>query len=202
MVRFILAAGIGTVLTLGNQPDHVSRQVVQVQRRSAEQHASARDLDDTLVDPWKIASGQPVVLLFVRTDCPISNRYAPKITKLQEEFQGKVRFWLVYPDADESPARIRAHLREYRYATPALRDVRHELVQVAHATITPETAVFNGAGELLYHGRIDNWYEDLGRARQAATTHELEDAVRAALENKRVNPDHANAVGCYIADIK
>ena len=33
-------------------------------------------------------------------------------------------------------------------------------------------------GSLVYHGRIDNLFEDFGRARPAATTHELEDAIR------------------------
>ena len=55
---------------------------------------------------------------------------------------------------------------------------------------------------LLYHGRIDNRYEDFGRARPAATTHELDDAIAAALAGKKPTPDHANAVGCYISDLE
>jgi hypothetical protein len=34
------------------------------------------------VDPFKSSDGRIVVLLFIRTDCPISNRYAPAIQKL------------------------------------------------------------------------------------------------------------------------
>jgi len=62
--------------------------------------------------------------------------------------------------------------------------------------------VFDPSGRLLYHGRIDNWYEDFGRSRAAATTHELDDAIAAALDGKSISPDHANAVGCYISDLK
>jgi len=58
------------------------------------------------------------------------------------------------------------------------------------------------ARKLVYHGRIDNWYEDLGRARSLATTHELDDAVTAALEGRAMVPEHADAVGCYISDVK
>lgn len=162
----------------------------------------AEDLTGRMVDPFATSSGRVVVLLFVRTDCPISNRYAPLVQKLSEKFRGKANFWLVYPDAAETPAQIRAHDHEYRYSIPALRDIRHELVKRAQATITPEAAVFDAGGKLLYHGRIDNWYEDFGRSRQAATTHELEDAVTAALAGKAVQSDHADAVGCYISDVK
>jgi hypothetical protein len=39
------------------------------------------------------------VLVFVRTDCPISNRYAPELRRLQDRFAPRgMAFWLVYPD--------------------------------------------------------------------------------------------------------
>lgn len=168
----------------------------------APEKSFAEDLRGKRVDPLAAAAGRPVVLVFVRTDCPISNRYAPTLERLSETYRGRVDFWLVYPDGKESAAQIRAHLNEFRYTIPALRDVRRELVKRAQATITPEAAVFNSAGVLVYHGRIDNWYEDFGRARPSPTSHELRDAIPAALNGKPVSPDHANAVGCYISDLR
>jgi len=159
------------------------------------------NLDGKAIDPFK-GEGRVVVLLFVRTDCPISNRYAPTIQKVIERFSGKAKFWLVYPDADESAAQIRAHDEEFHYTIPALRDVHHALVKRAQAEIIPEAAVFDASGKLAYHGRIDNWYEDFGRSRATPTTHELDDAVRNALDGKASTPAHVSAVGCYIADIK
>ena len=162
----------------------------------------ALDPGGSPLDPFKEARGKVVVLVFVRTDCPISNRYAPTIQKLNNEFRGKANFWLIYPNSSEPPARIRTHLAKFRYTISALRDTHHALVKRAQATITPESAVFDSKGKLVYHGRIDNWYEDFGRARPAPTTHELEDAIRATLDGRTVAPDHASAVGCYIADVK
>jgi len=164
--------------------------------------ASAENLDGKPVDPFTSSSGRLVVLLFVRTDCPISNRYAPTIRKLHEKFQGKADFWLVYPDAGESASRIRTHVEQFHFAIPALRDVHRDLVKRAQATITPEAAVFDSAGKLVYHGRIDNWYEDFGRSRAAPTTHELDSAIGNTLDGKPTVSDHANAVGCYISDLK
>ena len=162
----------------------------------------AENLDGKTVDPFKSSEGKIVVLFFVRTDCPISNRYAPAIQKLHEKFRGKADFWLVYPDASETATRIRAHDEEFHLRIPALRDVHRELVKRSHATITPESAVFDSNGKLIYHGRIDNWYEDFGRSRSAPTTHELEDAIRNTLGGNPTVPDHADAVGCYISDLK
>lgn len=163
---------------------------------------TAEDLSGKALDPLRVSQGRLVVLVFVRTDCPISNRYAPLLQELSEKFRGKINFWLVYPDRNESAPQIKTHLQEFHYSIPALRDTQHALVKRSQATITPEAALFDPSGRLLYHGRIDNWYEDFGRARSAPTTHELNDAISAALEGRTVGISHANAVGCYISDLK
>jgi AhpC/TSA family len=160
---------------------------------------AAEQLDGSAAHPFQSAAGKPVVLIFVRMDCPISNRYAPLIKKMNAEYAGKVAFWLVYPDPKTDAEKIREHEREYGFGLPALRDPHHTLVAQAQVRITPEAAVFDANHHLLYHGRIDDLYQDFGRARAAATTHELDDAIQAALSGKKP-PANAAAVGCFIAD--
>jgi thiol-disulfide isomerase/thioredoxin len=162
----------------------------------------AFDLQGNPVDPLKSASGKVVVLVFVRTDCPVSNRYAPTIQKLSAEHASKVTFWLVYPSKSESAGVIRKYEREYGYKIPALRDPQHALVSESQVQVTPEVAVFDASQHLVYHGRIDNLYEDIGRARSAPTTHELEDAIAAALSGKSLAVGATHAVGCYISDLE
>ncbi len=165
----------------------------------ASAQTTALHLDGTPADPFSAAPGKPVVLVFVRTDCPVSNRYAPVIQQISAKYTSKVDFWLVYPGSSASAEKIRQQEREYGFKLPALRDPLHTLVARAQVQITPEVAVFDAHQQLLYHGRIDNLYEDLGRIRRAATTHELDDAIQAALSGK-APPPNASGVGCYIAD--
>ena len=160
---------------------------------------TALHLDGSGADPFQEASSKPVVLVFVRTDCPVSNRYAPLIQKISSHYGDRVGFWLVYLGKTASAEKIRQHEAEYGYILPALRDPQHALVAQAQVQITPEAAVFDSYHHLVYHGRIDNLYEDVGRARPAATTHELDDAIQAALSGK-TPPPQAPGVGCFIAD--
>lgn len=169
---------------------------------AASQTAAALDLDGKSVDPLHLSAGKIVVLVFVRTDCPISNRYAPAIQRLSSKFSGDASFWLVYVDKKESTETIRRHNMEYGYKLPALRDAKHELVKLTGAQITPEAAVFDKQRHLVYHGRIDDWYKELGRAQRAATTHELEDAIRSAIGGTAPPVAAAPAVGCYISDLE
>jgi hypothetical protein len=154
-----------------------------------------------------VAGGQPndraTVLLFISVECPVSNRYAPEIQRLYTEFASKgVRFWLVYPNRAETPAIIAAHLKEYGYPDIVLRDRNHPLLKSVKPTITPEAAVFNASGRLVYQGRIDDRFVELMRERPAPTTHDLHNAVTAVLAGKTVMPSKTQAVGCFIADMQ
>jgi len=160
------------------------------------------DLAGKAADPFAVARGKVVALIFVRTDCPISNRYAPAIQQLSAQHVKKVEFFLIYPDKKESAEVIRKHDQEFGYRIASLRDPQHVLVNRSRARITPEVAVFDAERKLIYHGRIDNLYEDFGHTRKSATTHELEDAVQAAITGKALRTDATPAVGCYISDLE
>jgi thiol-disulfide isomerase/thioredoxin len=161
---------------------------------------SVVDLDGHVVNPFQHAAGTVVVFIFVRTDCPISNRYAPTIQQLSAHFAKNAEFFLVYPIRSESSVQIRKHLTEYGYKLTALRDPAGALVRAAQVRVTPESAVFSGDGRLLYHGRIDDWYAEFGRSRPAPTTHELSSAVEAAIAGKGVPVASVPAVGCFLPD--
>ena len=160
------------------------------------------DLDGKLVDPLR---PQPrtkaTVLLFVSTDCPISNRYAPDVRQLYDTYEKDgVVFWLIYPNPAETIAEIRDHLKSFSYPGTALRDPKHELAKAAGATITPETAVYDAKGALVYRGRIDDRYSAVGIEKAQAARHDLQDAIAAALAGKPAKQKFTQAVGCYIAD--
>lgn len=159
------------------------------------------DLDGRAVNPLAASSGKVAVLVFVRRDCPVSGRYAPAIQQISKRYADSANFWLVYPDKSESPETIRKSVAEYGYRLPVLRDPHHDLVKLGHVQITPEVAVFDRNRRLIYDGRIDDWYIDLSRARAAPTTHELDDAIHAAMAGESVARNEVRGVGCYISDL-
>ncbi len=160
------------------------------------------DLNGRTVNAFQSDAGKVVVMVFVRRDCPISGRYAPTIRRISAEHQKNVRFVLVFPDKSDSAGEIRKYLRDFHYSIPALRDPAHVLVKQAHAEFTPEAAVFDAKGGLVYDGRIDDLYVSFGRARPAPTTHELEDAVEAALAGRSAAKPEVAGIGCYISDLE
>jgi hypothetical protein len=161
------------------------------------------DWEGKLVDPFEAKEAKAIVFVFVATDCPISNRYAPEIRRLQSRYGALgVVFWLVYPDPDTSAEAIRKHRQEYQYSFGALRDPKHALVAKAKVRVTPEAAVFLANGNLVYHGRIDDRYVELGKERPSATTHDLQDVLQAIVDGRPVARARTRAVGCYIPDVR
>jgi thiol-disulfide isomerase/thioredoxin len=158
------------------------------------------DVNGQAVDPFHRTSGKVIVLLFVRTDCPISNRYAPTIREISTKYKNGAEFYLVYPVKSETADQINKHRKEYGYQMTALRDPEYALVKRAKARVTPEAAVFSADGKLLYHGRINDWYAEFGRARRAPTTQELADALAAATSGKPLAVASEPAVGCFLPD--
>ncbi|MEQ1352517.1 MAG: redoxin domain-containing protein, partial [Candidatus Acidiferrum sp.] len=104
---------------------------------------SVVDLHGSAVEELANSRGKVLVLVFVRTNCPVSNRYAPLIQQMSRQHGKDVSFRLVFPDKSESPEKIRNFLRDYKYELPAIRDVEHVLVKATLVKVTPEAAVFD-----------------------------------------------------------
>jgi hypothetical protein len=158
------------------------------------------DLAGKMVAPFVRQQGRAFVLLFIRTDCPISNRYAPEMRRLAAKYSKQgVTFWLVYPDETVTVQEIRQHLADYELPLAALRDPTHALVGLTGVNVTPEAVVFTSDGTRVYRGRIDDRFVDFGKEHPAATEHDLESALQAVLAGKPVAKPETKAIGCYIS---
>jgi hypothetical protein len=160
-------------------------------------------LSGASIDALQAPAGtKAIVYIFTTADCPISNRYAPEIQRLQKRFGPRgVLFRLVYPGRSDDEAAIREHIAQFSYESgQAVRDPGLTLVRFTGATITPEAAVIVNE-RVVYLGRIDDRYVELGVERPAPTTHDLADALTAVLAAKPVARPTAPAVGCFIADL-
>ncbi len=161
--------------------------------------AGLLDLAGKDADPFAAQHDRGLVFVFTRVDCPIANSYAPEVQRLAKQYSEKgVSFRLIYCDPDESSATVQKHLAEYRYDIGALRDPKREFARFCHVKVTPEAAVFLPDGKLVYHGRIDDRYADLGKSRPEARQHDLARAIDSLLAGQSVPAAGGAAVGCMI----
>src|SRR5438270_1361548 len=115
-----------------------------------------------------------VVLLFVSTDCPLSNNLVPELNRIQQAYAPRgVLFYAVQGDATVAADAVRKHVKEFGYVFPYLFDTKESLADFTGATTTPEAAVLSPSGELLYMGRVDNRLEAFGKQRVKITQFDL-----------------------------
>lgn len=169
-------------------------------QESAPLRWSGSDVDGAPVTV-PVEGAKATVVLFVAVDCPISNRYAPELARIQGEYGPKgVKFVRIYLDSSFSSADFREHAEEFKLAMPAVLDAKHEIVKLVGATVTPEAAVLGSDGLLKYRGRIDDSYLEHGRLRLEEPRRDLRIALDEVLAGKPVSVPLTPAIGCGIPD--
>jgi hypothetical protein len=148
------------------------------------------------------SSVKAVVLYFVATDCPISNKTFPEMRRVRKEFAARgVAFWFVYPNEGESAAAVKQHQAEFDADGKALLDDRGALTRLSRARVTPEAVVLKRVGGRwmpVYEGRVDDRYVHLGQERPTILNHFAERVVDELLSGKPVEAATGTPVGCGI----
>ncbi len=139
---------------------------------------------------------QSFVLIFLSAECPISQKYAPILRGMQEQYS-EVKFVAVFTKWDKTLA-IQEYLKNYPLSMRVLRDKKNNLIKKIDARITPEAFLFDKNGVLIYRGAIDNWFYSLGKYRPEASEHYLADAIQLSLKNELIKIKQTDAIGCII----
>ncbi|HEU4420698.1 MAG TPA: redoxin domain-containing protein [Planctomycetota bacterium] len=161
-----------------------------------------QDLDGKAHDPLAVGHGAVHVLLFTSHECPIANAYAPTLRELASSWSGTaVRLFVIHVDPDLTVAAARTHARDYELPGSILLDPHHQLARAVGATKTPEAVVLTGSS-MVYRGRIDDQWRALGSRAQDATSHDLRDAVAAALAGRAVAVASTPVVGCLLPEAR
>ena len=142
------------------------------------------------------------VLLFVATDCPNSNTYAPVLARLYREYSPRgVQFLGIYSDPADSTADVEKHDADYKIPYAALLDPNHTLALTTGARSTPEAVILSPSGDVLYRGRVDDRFVDFGKTRFRPTREDLREALDQVLSGQPVKDPVTKVLGCAIPGV-
>jgi peroxiredoxin len=134
------------------------------------------------------------VLIFIATQCPVSNGYNERMEKLAQDYKARgITVIGINANSTESASDVKDHAAKNNLTFPILKDEGNKIADALGATRTPEAYFLDASSKLLYHGRIDN-----SRDITQVNTSELRDALEATLAGKPVPKTTANAFGCSI----
>ena len=158
-------------------------------------HRRPRALDD-------YKDKKAVVVVFLDTECPLSNLYVPTLIDLHKQYSDKgVQFVAINASNQDSFVRVSAHAQERNVPFPVLKDFDQKVADGFGAKRTPEAFVLDADRVIRYHGRIDDQY-GIGFRRETPTRNDLRDAIEELLAGKAITASHAEVSGCVIERAK
>ncbi len=135
-----------------------------------------------------------IVILFIATECPVSNAYNDRMEKIFKEYSPKgFAFLGINSNKAETVERIKEHANENGLTFTILKDEKNIIADKFNASVTPEIYVLSSEFEILYHGRIDN-----SRNESEVVTNDLESALDEINTGKEVSKKETKAFGCTI----
>ena len=138
------------------------------------------------------------VFAFISSECPVSNKYIPKLNSLFSDFKKKgVHFIAINANPENSIQDIQKHAREYKVQLPIVHDIDQKLMSTLKATTTSEVVMVSSSGTLFYRGAIDDQFS-VGNSKPEARNHYLSDAIYKLLDHHAVSPN-TPASGCIIS---
>jgi peroxiredoxin len=135
-----------------------------------------------------------VVVIFISTQCPVSNAYNERMVKLDESYGKKgVKFVGINANVKETASDIAGHSKEHGFKFAVLKDEQNKIADAYGAQVTPETFVINPEGKVMYHGRVDD-----NRNPEKVQSRDLSLALDALLAGKQPPRTETKAFGCSI----
>jgi len=141
-----------------------------------------------------------LVIIFMCNHCPYVHAIIDRLINIQAEYAEKEvqLIGINANDADNYPEDSFPAMQEWATEKGInfvyLHDEDQSIAKAYKAQCTPDIYVYNQDRHLVYHGRIDdNWQDE-----SSVTKHELREALDAILEDRPITEKQLPTIGCSI----
>lgn len=157
------------------------------------------DLQDTSGKPVAVSTaGKITAVIFVATQCPVSNDYNGRMSALYKDYSAKgVQFVFVNSNQSEDGAAVAKHAKEVGFPFTVYKDAGNRVADQFKAEVTPHVFVLGKDSAVIYKGAIDD-----SRNPARVTKNPLREALDAALAGKPVPAAETKAFGCSIKRVQ
>ena len=141
-----------------------------------------------------------LVVIFSCNHCPYVQAYENRIMAIQKDYEENGVAVIAinsndavhYPEDSFEEMKKRAALKKFNFVY--MRDEDQSVAKSFDAAHTPEIFLFNEERKLVYHGKIDdNWQEE-----QKIKTKYLREALDELFSGKKISVPETFSIGCTI----
>ena len=140
------------------------------------------------------------LFVFLSPECPLCQNYAVILRQLREKFGDQLNCFGIIPGNAYTTKELLAFENKYRTRFQLMVDDKQHLTNYLDASVTPQAILVNDKGMLVYSGAIDDWVVGLGKKRNVAGIHYVQDAIEQSLQHLPVTVSKTKVFGCKIND--
>jgi len=145
------------------------------------------------------AEKKAIVIVFSCNHCPYAQAYEDRIIQIQKDYSDNLQVVVInsnddigYPEDSFENMKERSKNKNYNF--PYLRDDTQGVAKAYDASHTPEIFLINEKRELVFHGKIDdNWQEP-----SSVKASYLRNAIDELLAGKEISVPETFTIGCTI----
>ena len=140
------------------------------------------------------------VNFFLLDECRISQNISGEINHVQSLFgESPFYFRAYFPGTTVDISKMHSFMSDYKLKMPYFVDKEGVEVGFYGASVAPEVVVYDEKqGLLLYRGRIDNSYADVGIRRRVVTSRDLRKVLQCIKDGVEIPVKETKAIGCYL----
>jgi len=141
-----------------------------------------------------------LLVVFTCNHCPYAKAVWPRMIRLGRDAVARgVNVVAINPNIhpnypDDAPAEMAKKVVEWGIPFPYLIDATQNVAHAFDAQCTPDIYLFDAAQKLVYHGRLDDNWQDEAKV----TREELKDAIVNLVEGKPIAVKQFPSMGCSI----
>jgi peroxiredoxin len=159
-----------------------------------------RDPDGVVQISDYVIGEKGLLVVFTCNHCPYAKAVWPRTIRLGKyAIRRGINVLAINPNInpkypDDAPGEMRKKIREWRIPFPYLIDDTQKVARDFNAQCTPDIYLFDSERQLVYHGRIDDNWQDESKV----TKEELKEAITNLAEGKAVAKEQYPSMGCSI----
>ncbi|MFO0976827.1 MAG: hypothetical protein U0996_10540 [Planctomycetaceae bacterium] len=155
-------------------------------------------IDSTAANHWNAADRGIIVFAVLSPHCPISNASLPELNRIAQDFGlNRDSLIAVVPGSMATREEADSLGGKFQLTFPVEYDQENRLTDSLAATYTPQVFV-QVDGRLIYSGRIDDRFTDLGQRRGRAISQDLREVLLSLRAGRTPEPRSTELVGCVI----
>ena len=162
-----------------------------------------RNLDGEAVLPSDFNQARCLVLVFLGLECPIANRYLPRLNEISQAVEFRdCQILGIYAQDGATSEKARQHAKAFDIKFPVLIDAQGKFAQAVGATRMSEAFVVSSSTfRIQYQGRIDDQF-GYRTERVKPTREDLRMAIEQVLSSELVQTPFTLVEGCLLSFAK